>query len=103
MSKIYRQGDCMLIEVPSIPKDCKRTEVKGPLVLLEGEATGHMHRFEYAHDVDMYVGGGARYVHVKAEAALTHEEHSTVNVPPGKYMVPVQVEYTPKELRRVQD
>lgn len=34
---------------------------------------------------------------------LRHEEHSYHATPPGIYKLPVQVEYTPAELRRVED
>jgi hypothetical protein len=103
---IYRQGDCMLIAITEIPGYATAVPARPDkrLVLLEGEATGHFHQFLDAQDVRMYVAdGGARYLDVGAITALTHEEHSTINVPPGKYMIPVQVEYTAAELRRVAD
>lgn len=104
MKKIYRQGDCMLIAVAEIPAEAKQQPKAKSLVLLEGEATGHFHQFQDAQDVRMYVAhGGARYLDVGALSLLTHEEHSTVKVPKGKYFIPVQVEYTPAELRRVAD
>ena len=106
--KIYRQGDVMLIEVPAIPKDAVLEPCKGTkLILALGEATGHHHRFEFMDTTDNVkmhkTAGGARYLHVTATADLLHEEHSTVKVPPGKYLVPNQIEYTPAELRRVAD
>ena len=106
--KIYRQGDVLLIAVDSIPRDAAEQPAKGnKLILALGEATGHHHRFEFmdtSHNVKLYVGaGGARYLDVKASVALLHEEHATVAVPKGKYLIPSQFEHTPKELRRVQD
>lgn len=35
--------------------------------------------------------------------ALQHEEHTTHAIPPGIYKLPLQVEYTPAELRGVAD
>jgi hypothetical protein len=104
MKTIYRQGDCMLVAVDSIPAEAKVQPAKKSLVLLHGEAANHFHQFMDAQDVRMYVAdGGARYIDVGALALLSHEEHDTVKVPPGKYFIPVQVEFTPAELRQVQD
>ena len=106
--KIYRQGDVLLIAVDSIPRDAAEQPAKGnKLILALGEATGHHHRFEFmdtSHNVKLFkTDGGARYLHVTAPVDLLHEEHSTARVPAGRYLLPQQVEYTPKELRRVQD
>ena len=108
MKTVFRQGDVCLIAVDAIPKEAKKQPAKGRKVILAlGEATGHHHRFEFrdtSHNVKLYVAdGGARYVHVTKAADLLHEEHSTVKVPAGKYLIPQQVEYTPAELRRVAD
>lgn len=105
MKTVLRQGDCMLIAVKEIPADATIEPKRKSLVLLEGEATGHFHQFMDAQDVRMYRGGkgGGRFIDVGALSLLTHEEHSTVEVPPGKYFIPVQVEYTPAELRQVAD
>ena len=37
------------------------------------------------------------------KAALTHQEHDTINLPKGNYKVTGQVEYTPERLLRVAD
>jgi len=107
--KVIRQGDVCLIPVNTIPKDAKVQKPDHPLkvILALGEATGHHHRFEFmdkSHNVKLYVAaGGARYLHVEAPANLLHEEHSTARVPPGKYLLPRQVEYSPAALRNVAD
>ncbi len=108
MKTVLRQGDVCLIAVDSIPEGAKAHPAKGDKVILAlGEATGHHHRFEFldtTHNVKLYVAdGGARYLHVAKAAELLHEEHSTVQVPAGKYLLPTQVEYTPAELVRVAD
>lgn len=102
--KVYRQGDVMLIEVPAIPTDAKAVALKGEVILAHGEMTGHKHRFEDAFDLRMYAAdGGTRYLEVAGIKMLMHEEHTAVKVPPGKYLIPNQVEFTPAELRRVAD
>jgi hypothetical protein len=105
---VIRQGDVLLVRVKAIPKDAVPVNPTGRKVILAlGEATGHHHRFEFmdtSHNVKMFqTGTGARYLEVTAPADLLHEEHSTANVPVGRYLLPVQVEYTPAELRRVCD
>lgn len=46
---------------------------------------------------------GERFLEVTHQVNLTHEEHTAHSIPPGIYKLPVQVEYTPSELRRVED
>ena len=104
---VLRQGDVCLIAVDAIPEEAKAQKIKGKKVILAlGEATGHHHRFEFMntdHNVKLFHGGGARYLEVERPAELLHEEHSTVQVPAGKYLLPVQTEYSPAELRQVAD
>lgn len=108
MNTIFRQGDVALIAVKSIPADAAEMPVTANKVILAlGEVTGHHHRFEFrdtTHNVKLYTAaGGARYLHVLTDADLEHEEHSTVRVPPGKYFLPRQVEFTPAAVRNVAD
>lgn len=105
---IIRQGDVALVRVKAIPEGAIEQPVKDNKVILAlGEATGHHHRFEFldqSYSVKLYIAaGGARYLDVSAPADLLHEEHSTARVPAGKWLLPVQVEYTPAALRQVAD
>ena len=106
--KILRQGDVALVEVAAIPKDAVAQPIQGnKLTLAFGEVTGHHHRFEFmdtSHNAKLRITeSGSRYLEVFADIDLLHEEHSTVRVPKGKYLLPSQVEYSPAELRRVAD
>ena len=109
MTTVLRQGDVCLISVGEVPAGATAQPPTGNKVVLAlGEVTGHHHRFEFmdtSHNAKLYVAsGGARYLHVTEQPAdLLHEEHSTVRVPPGVYLLPPQVEYTPAELRLVKD
>jgi hypothetical protein len=102
-----RQGDVLLIPIDKIPCDAVAQESKNEVILAYGEVTGHKHRFEFldqTQSIKLYVAhGGARYLDVSVPADLLHEEHSTARVPAGKWLIPQQVEYTPKELVRVAD
>lgn len=46
---------------------------------------------------------GETYLEVTEPVTLRHEEHTAHTIPPGIYLQPTQVEYTPAELRRVAD
>lgn len=101
-TRIFRQGDVIVIPCESIPTNLKHTKV---CRLAWGEVTGHHHTIHdgatgYASDVDALVD----YIEVTAPSAdLTHQEHSTIAIPAGTYQVVKQVEYTPAELRNVRD
>ena len=103
---VIRQGDVALVRVKVIPADAVEQPIpEGRLVLMHGESTGHAHAFyDNTQNIKLYAAhGGARYIDVSAPVDLKHEEHSTARVPAGKWLLPSQVEYTPQELRRVQD
>lgn len=100
---MYRQGDVLLIPVTTIPE----TRVSAPLdnervVLAHGEATGHSHSVSAAH-VAAYLVGLELYLRVLRETPVAHEEHAPIILPPGDYVVRRQREYTPEEVRNVQD
>tara|TARA_B100002003_G_C13938659_1_gene455645 strand:- start:358 stop:747 length:390 start_codon:yes stop_codon:yes gene_type:complete len=105
----YQQGDVLLVavpnkEVPNIKENyhTKTHEVQeGKVVLAEGEATGHHHRFEIDrldpsvfissfHSRPSYfnrsIGQFPEYIHIEGgEATLYHEEHNSLSIPPGLY------------------
>ncbi len=103
---LIRQGDVLLIPVDHLPEGTQPNG-SGRLVLAEGEATGHAHviddpRASLAVKVALPdTLGDTTFLLVDGHAAvaLTHEEHSTLLVPPGAYEVRRQREYAP----RVQD
>ena len=109
MNKTYRQGDVLLESVTCIPEGA--VEIKptkdGKIILALGEATGHHHRFEDVLEEDptvkMWAIGKVKYIEVMANVMLKHEEHAPHAIPPGIYKLPVQVQYSPKELQRVTD
>lgn len=103
--KAIRQGDVLLVPVDEIPGGCKPVKrVQGRVILAEGEVTGHHHAISDA-DVKMVISEmERRYLEVGGEGAtLSHEEHATLMVAPGRWEVLRQVEYAPGELRQVAD
>lgn len=107
-----RQGDILLIPIPrrEIPKKglvAVDRDKRGRLVLAEGETTGHCHAilddpatlFRQA-DLDEMAD---RFLKVEQDVELVHEEHATIELEPGDYVVRHKREYSPQEIRRVTD
>jgi len=102
-----RQGDVHIERIASLP--AKRTIVAseaGRVILAHGETTGHCHAIAdtdaalFTSDTDASV----TFLEVRAAmAALTHEEHATIELPRGVFRVTRQREYSPQEIRRVAD
>ena len=110
---IVRQGDVLLMRCKgkgkgAIPPDA--TEVprdNGRVVLAYGEVTGHAHAFGERH-VALFRAGdeGASTAYLRIDglpATLRHEEHAPIKLPAGTYRVIRQREYTPEEIRNVED
>jgi hypothetical protein len=101
---MYRQGDVLLVPVADVPAEATpgRRE-QGRIVLAHGEATGHAHAIADP-DAEILEDGANRYLRVGGRgAALTHEEHGPIPLPPGTYRVVIQREYSPDGARRVAD
>jgi hypothetical protein len=124
-----RQGDVQLEPVSKLPAGCTEVAPDGKrIVLAYGEVTGHAHAI-YDHVVvpnhraelaaeeiaDAAIAraqtkarlwqapSGIRYLEVTEAVTLKHEEHTAHTLNPGIYKLPCQVEYSPQELRRVED
>lgn len=101
-----RQGDVFIEAASGIPQGARKVaRVQGRIILAEGEVTGHAHAvlergaelYSVADEADMWLRVGA------GGAAVVHEEHGTITLPPGAYRVRRQREYSPQEIRRVAD
>lgn len=114
---LWAQGD-MIIEqvtdVSSVTGMVITPDPDGSAVIGRGEVSGHRHRFALEDRVTMFRDDNlARecpkelYVgHIKvgdAGASLVHEEHDTINIPPGTYRIRRQREYSAKDVRIVAD
>ena len=102
MTTQQRQGDVLMVPA-ELPAGAVQVKTQGDVILAYGEVTGHAHRIKESAKVRMWSAGAERFLQVMKTVALTHEEHTTVNIPPGVYKLPAQVEYTPQELKRVAD
>lgn len=123
--KPFRQGDVLLIPTTKKPnpKVKRQPRESGRLILARGEATGHHHSIADSH-CSLYLdeqrpistedartmvarlGGGLipdRLLEVKRPVNLEHQEHDTIRLPTGNYIVRIQREYSPQSLRNVAD
>lgn len=113
MQTQYRQGDLLFVKTKSIPEGGKR---RASGHILEGEVTGHIHRVADTQlaEAEVYVfpaqasgeGSGEKlFLSVSAEGgvSIVHEDHKTVELPPGNYEVVRQREYSPEAIRNVAD
>ena len=97
---LWRQGDVFIIPTDQLPSDLSAHRP----VLAEGEVTGHAHRLANPKAGQVFRGKSGLFLKVHAaEATIEHEEHGPVTVPQGNYIVRIQREYHPREIRRVID
>lgn len=95
----YRHGDLFLEKIDSIPPEAIEEKTD---ILLEGEATGHMHRVD--KNAKIFTINDRKYLLVENSTFITHEEHKTIKLPKGIYEVTRQREYDPYEgIRNVLD
>lgn len=98
---MYRQGDVLIVRVDAMPAATPvERAADRDLILQEGEITGHAHRIASRYAKLYRTEMDARFMRVTAPVALTHEEHHTVEIPPGDYQITIHAEYSPGELPR---
>lgn len=99
----WRQGDVFIITAAEgdIPADA----VAQRPVLAEGEVTGHSHRLAdpLSGQVLRSRTGGLFLKIPDGPAEVIHDEHGPITLPKGQYVIRIQREYHPKEIRRVVD
>ena len=96
---MYRQGDLLFRKVDRIPSGFSSS--RDP-VILRGEATGHKHelvngvvfRAKYHREL---------YIEVQKNGRIIHEEHRTLELPIGTFLVIRQREYSPWKEMNVLD
>lgn len=93
MSRMYRQGDILFKKIEKLPKNLipVRTDV-----IVRGE-TGHSHKLVNGQIYRTF-GFGIMQLFIKVEKSgrVIHEEHTTLQLPKGFYMVIRQREYLPE-------
>lgn len=93
MAKQVRTGDVLYVKVSDEivkPEGAKKHE---PWTA-EGEATGHYHRVS-GEDAQVVTVQEQMFVLAPNGASLTHEDHDTVTLDPGTWVVIRQREFNP--------
>jgi hypothetical protein len=102
--KTYRQGDVLIEQIAKLPGALKRQKPEnGRIILAHGEATGHHHSIGIDSADWWKNAGGEQFLSVRTDAAVQHQEHAPIMLPPGSYRVRRQREYTPEAIRNVAD
>jgi hypothetical protein len=85
--EVREQGDVILLKVDTLPDGASIDEKFNGIVQF-GEHTGHKHKLT-GKETDMFhfFHEGRRYLQIKEEMKLLHEEHKEIPVPPGVYEV----------------
>ena len=118
--RVYAQGDVLLLAVPDVVRAHENLDLDCPVILAEGEHTGHRHAFysgatlfrddALARNVpsELYIGhlkiapGGATLEHGPGPGQ--RGDHDPIHLPPGTYVALRQREYVgPASGRRVED
>jgi len=102
--KYIRHGDLLIEKIDSIPEGLP---LKGNSILLEGEITNHFHKLKkgkvFTIEPTRNNNYNLGYFELDSITPLTHEEHKTIELQPGKYKFYQQREWDELEERRVQD
>jgi hypothetical protein len=106
-SMMYRQGDVLIVPVSTIPDVIYPIEREGGRgILAHGEVTGHAHAIK-ADGAALFRDPKLMAVFLTVSAdgpvALEHDEHDTIMLPPGRYQIVRQREYTPDAIVNVAD
>jgi len=102
-TKLYRHGDLLLKQVDKFPDKLWKLNTK---ILAEGEITGHTHTFSTGMvQILQEPKSLQKYVQVEQEAELVHQEHNSIKVKEGLYILIQEKEYNPfeAEIRQVMD
>ena len=104
MKAMYRQGDVLFVKIGRAPAGERRMRANGHI--LEGEATGHVHRVCEADlaTAEVYELGDRLFLSASGGGvSIVHDEHAPLALPAGNYEVLRQREYSPEEIRNVAD
>lgn len=107
---IYRQGDVLLVKVERYPKEDEVSwyKTESSTIVAEGEATGHAHVLDGPAVMlsGIFSVGESRRQYVVVDdpgARIIHEEHGSIDLEAGVYLVRNQREYTPARELWVRD
>jgi len=85
---LLRHGDLLLKTITTLPKNAKKINTD---TLQEGEVTGHKHRLR--GNFEILIQNGQKFVNAKSQLELVHEEHNTIQIPIGMYVLVQEREF----------
>jgi len=99
MEKLWlaRQGDLLIQRIEELPSLLNLDKTN---ILAEGEKTGHKHELLGKSRVYRQQNGFVYFEVVEEIVKLVHQEHKTIQIPKGKYIVKQEREFNPFEMRR---
>ncbi len=103
VAMLYRQGDVLVIPTTGKPPDLAgrppHERDDGRVVLQYGEVTGHAHAIADEQAALWQLPDGDAFLEVGGTTGveLRHEEHATILISPGEYIVRRQREFAPAE------
>lgn len=103
--KIYRHGDVVIKEVEKLPRGLKK---KADNVVAYGEATGHNHKLVELDlgTLDVFQGkDGKIYFTATQQVNIQHQEHKTITIDPGSFIIEIERERDPflEQIKQVID
>jgi hypothetical protein len=97
MSTVLRQGDLLFTKIDKIPSGVFASTSN---VILRGEATGHAHKIENGRIFNRFDWSFRQirtkneiFIEAKKNARIVHEEHGTLELEAGFYLVIRQREF----------
>ena len=85
---LLRHGDLLLKTIATFPKSAKKMNTD---TLQEGEVTGHRHRLQGVFEI--LSQNDQKFVNAKSQLELIHEEHDTIQIPIGMYVLVQEREF----------
>lgn len=92
---IRRHGDLPIYPVEKLPKG-KEIKHSGSFVLAEGTTTGHKHLLSVKKPSNLTIYEVEKELHaisLKTKGMLSHEEHKTIMLEPGLYVIGREQEF----------
>jgi hypothetical protein len=97
----YQQGDILVCKIERLPKGSKAIKTKD---IEKSTTTGNSHSLQ-GGVCQIKTEGNKKYLSVKKQTTLTHQEHKPIKIPKGEYEIRKVLEYDhmEEESREVKD
>lgn len=90
-NSFFRHGDLLIRRIDKIPKQCQRIDSS---ILAMGEKTGHHHKLEGLFQI--YENPSKiKFLETFETVNLTHQEHVSIFIPKGTYVVVNERQFDP--------